>query len=312
MTPGPLSRDALKRDPLNEARQRIAGTVRSIVVGDQPAEGPPVWDPTDPGLFPLDHAVRIVHSDAAMFIGGVRSLLLQSLHPRAMFGVATHSNFREDPLGRLQRTSAFLAATTFGSGSDATQAIDIVRAVHTRVNGTMPDGTMYSADDPHLLTWVHVTEVASFLDGFLRYGSQKLTPAQADEYVDGMATIGLRLGMETAPRSVEELHATIESYRPELATTEWSEEATLFLLSPPLPLATKPAYGLIFGAALASLPSWARNLLMLPLPPLAGRLAIAPAASVMTRALHWALTAPAPDSTVADPTVAATTQPKGE
>lgn len=277
------------RGAVRDARGAVAGIVRQIVAGTTESAEPPAWDPSDPGLFPLDSAVRIVHSDAAGFIGGVRSLLLQSLHPAAMRGVSEHSDFRVDALGRLQRTASFLGTTTFGSGSDAQQAIEIVKQVHTRVVGTMPDGSRYAASDPHLLRWVHVTEVDSFLTAFRQYGSTKISDAQADEYVAEMARVGLALGMTEAPRSVAELHAAIEGYRPELASTPEGEESTLFILNPPLPLKTKPAYGIIFGAALASLPYWARNLLMLPLPPGVSRLAIQPAAQLLTSTLQWAL-----------------------
>lgn len=273
---------------LEGARTTIAETVRGIVAGEDVRPVSPGWDESDPGLFAPDHAVRIVHADAAMLIGGVRSLLLQSLHPVAMYGVSTHSSFREDPLGRLQRTSSFLANTCFGTGSEAQQAIDIVKTVHERVQGTMPDGTPYSASDPHLLQWVHITEIASFLDAYQTWGAQTITNAQADEYVDGMATIGLALGMTSAPRTVAELHACIESYRPELAVTEWSEEAVRFLLWPPLPATAKPAYGIIFAAALMSLPGWARSMVQVPLPPGINKFAIQPAAVAMTRTLQWA------------------------
>ena len=62
-----------------------------------------------------------------MFIGGIRALLLQSLHPLAMAAVAAHSGYRGDPWGRLQRTSYFLAVTTFGRADDAHAAIARVR-----------------------------------------------------------------------------------------------------------------------------------------------------------------------------------------
>lgn len=275
---------------LDEARDRVAGVVRSLVAGDaEPIEA--TIDPGDPGLFPADSPVRQVHADASMFIGGIRALLIQSLHPPTMYAVSVHSAYREDPLGRLQRTSMFLAATTFGSGTEARQAIDIVRSVHDRVQGTMPDGTPYSARDPHQLAWVHLTEVDSFLRSHKDYGAGRLTVAQADRYVADMAETGLALGMTDAPRSVAELDAALEAFRPELATTEWSEETTLFLLNPPLPLAVRPAYAVLFGAALGSLPPWVRSKLLLPIPPGSNRLLVRPAATLLTRTLHWALSA---------------------
>src|SRR5690349_11788036 len=98
-----------------------------------------------------------------MFVGGIRALLLQALHPAAMRGVAEHAGYRGDLWGRLARTSRFIAVTTFGHAEDAQQAVDAVRAIHERVVGTMDDGTPYAAGDPHLLQWVHVAEIDSFL-----------------------------------------------------------------------------------------------------------------------------------------------------
>src|SRR3954465_9027560 len=116
-----------------------------------------------------------------MFIGGLRALLLQSLHPLAMAGVAGHSGYRGDPWGRLQRTSYFLAVTTFGLASDAEATVARVKGIPRRVHGVAPDGRPYAASDPHLLKWVHVAEVDSFLRTHQRYGAAPLSPADADD-----------------------------------------------------------------------------------------------------------------------------------
>src|SRR6202012_4863291 len=116
-----------------------------------------------PRWFAADRPIRRVHGDAAMFDGGLRALLLQSLHPQAMIAVAQHSDYRNDPWGRLQRTSTFLAVTTYGTADDAQHAVDRVRRVHEHVKGTGPGGLPYRAGNPHLLRWVHVAEADSFL-----------------------------------------------------------------------------------------------------------------------------------------------------
>ena len=94
---------------------------------DGPAERVRIHDTPGPRWFPEGSPIRRVHADASMFVGGLRALLLQSLHPLAMAGVAQHSNYRGDPWGRLQRTSTFLAVTTFGAADDAQRAVDRVR-----------------------------------------------------------------------------------------------------------------------------------------------------------------------------------------
>ena len=127
-----------------------------------------------PRWFPAGSPITVVHGDAAMYVGGIRAVLLQTMQPQAMTAVAEHSGYRGDMWGRLARTSRFIAVTTFGAADDAAQAVDAVRAIHDRVNGTMPDGTAYDANDPHLLAWVHVAEIQSFLLAHQRFGARPL------------------------------------------------------------------------------------------------------------------------------------------
>jgi uncharacterized protein (DUF2236 family) len=117
-----------------------------------------------------------------MLIGGITALLLQMLHPKALAGVWDHSGFRDDMIGRLNQTARYIAGTTYGSTAEAEKLLDRVKAVHDRVHGTLPDGSSYSANDPHLLTWVHVAEVGSFLEAYLRYCEPGLSPSDQDRY----------------------------------------------------------------------------------------------------------------------------------
>jgi len=122
----------------------------------------------------------MVHSDLpSMLIGGISALLLQTLHPLAMAGVAEHSNYQADPLGRLRRTADFVGTTTFGTVREAEKAVQQVRRVHRRVTGVAPDGRPYSADDPELVTFIHAAEVSSFLESARRFGPRDLTPSSA-------------------------------------------------------------------------------------------------------------------------------------
>ena len=140
-----------------------------------------------------------------MFPGGVAALLLQSLHPLAMAGVAGHSGYKGDPWGRLQRTSHFLATTTFGTVEDAEAAIERVRGIHERVRGHDPKGRPYRASDPRLLRWVHVAEAHSFLTAHQRYALEPLTAGEADTYVAQSALVAGRLGATDLPTTVAEL-----------------------------------------------------------------------------------------------------------
>ena len=166
-----------------------------------------------------------VHGDASMFVGGLRALLLQTLHPAAMRAVSEHSGYRGDMWGRLHRTSTFLAVTTFGVADDAEQAVDAVRRIHERVTGTMPDGTPYAASDPHLLAWVHAAEADSFLRAHQVYGRRPLDQAGRDEYVAQIAQVGARLGVVDPPTTEAELAEVLAAYRPELRGTPEAREA---------------------------------------------------------------------------------------
>jgi uncharacterized protein (DUF2236 family) len=243
--------------------------------------------------FPDDSPVRRVHGDSSMFVGGLRALLLHSLHPLAMAAVAEHSDYRGDPWGRLQRTSYFLAVTTYGRASDAQRAVDRVRAIHRRVTGTASDGRPYAASDPHLLSWVHVAEVDSFLRAHSRFGAEPLDQEGRDRYVADMARIALALGATDPPRTEAGLAARIQAYRPELRSTPEAREAARFLLlNPPLPLIVRPGYGVLAAAAVSMLPIWARIPLRVPYLPVTETALVRPAGQAMVRAIRWATSAP--------------------
>ncbi len=254
------------------ARERIHGT-----------EGPRWFEPGSP--------ITLVHADASMFVGGIRSLLLQTLHPAAMLAVSEHSGFRGDMWGRLHRTSTFLATTTFATAADAQRQVDIVRAIHKRVVGTMPDGTPYAASDPHLLRWVHVAEVDSFLRAYTVYGRNELDQAGRDQYVAQVGEVALRLGAVDVPSTEAELAEALASYRPELRGTPEAREAVRYLLvKPPLPLAARAPYGVLVAAAVGLMPAWTRPPLRLPWLPVTERTVVRALGTAATGTIRWAMT----------------------
>ncbi|MCG5434288.1 DUF2236 domain-containing protein [Mycobacterium sp. MYCO198283] len=263
---------------------------------DGPANRTRIHQTPGPRWFTEDRPIRRVHGDASMFVGGLRALLLQSLHPLAMAGVAEHSDYRGDPWGRLQRTSTFLAETTFGPAADAQRAVDKVRGIHRRVHGVAPDGRPYRASDPHLLEWVHIAEIDSFLLAHQRYGAQPLDRDGRDGYVADTARIAEALGVPNPPRTERELRARIAAYRPELRSTAAARDAARFLLiTPPLPLAARAPYGVLAATSVAMLPPWARIPLRLPYLPPVEATAIAWAGRAVVGTIRWALTADADD-----------------
>ena len=276
---------------LEPVRRIVADAVRSRVVGpnaDNRAQE--LFEATGERWFAEDRPIRIIHADSCMFIGGLRALLFQSLQPLAMAGVASHSDYKADPWGRLQRTADFLAATTFGPATEAQRAIDMVKRVHTRVVGTADDGRPYSANDPHLLKWVHIAEVDSFLAAHAKFGEIELSPEQRDGYVLDMSRIATALGVIDAPTTVAELADQIASYRPELRTSAPARDAARYLLlTPPLPIYQRPIYGLLGAAAVSLMPLWTRFPLRLPWLPVSERAVVRPAAQTLTKTLRWAL-----------------------
>jgi uncharacterized protein (DUF2236 family) len=268
-------------------------------------EPPPAC--TDPALayFAPDSVVRRIHGDLpSMLIGGLSALLFQMLHPLAMAGVAQHSQYRSDPLGRLERTASFLGTTTFGTRDEARDAVERVRRVHVRVTGTARDGRHYSAADPDLLTWVHCAEVSSFLAATRAYAPVRPTPTEEDDYLDQMAAVAHDLGAVDVPRSVARLDAYFTEVRPRLAFTPEARTARNFVLRGvgrwPHEVAT---YGLLVGAAQGVLPTWARRQLRLPALPAGDRLAVRPSARLLGTAFRWVVTPPATHDPGRAPTV---------
>ena len=281
--------------PLHDrVRRSIAVALRDRVAGeDNAAKAAVIWDKPGERWFTQSDPIWRVQADASMFIAGIRALLLQSLHPLAMAGVAGHSGYQGDPWGRLQRTSTFLATTTFGTIEDAEAIIAKVRGIHARVRGKAPDGRPYAASDPHLLKWVHIAEADSFLRTHQRYAVTPLTPAEADQYVAQSCVVATRLGVIDPPTTVAGLDAAIDSYRAELEGTAAARDTARFLLlHPPLPWSARPGYGALAGAAVALLPLWARQPLALPYLPLSERAIALPVGGAATSVIRWALKQP--------------------
>lgn len=252
-----------------------------------------------PRWFEPHSPITQVHADASMFIGGIRALLLQSLHPAAMRAVSEHSGYRGDMWGRLARTSRFLAVTTFGHVEDAEHAVTVVRRIHERVVGTMPDGTPYAASDPHLLAWVHIAEIDSFLRAHQAYGQRPLDQAGRDQYVAQTAEVARRLGVVDPPTTEAELAEHLAAYRPELrGTPEAREAVNLLLLRPPLPLAGRVPYGVLTAAAVGLMPRWTRRPLRLPWLPVTERTVVPLLGRGATGTIRWALASIPPPATV--------------
>jgi uncharacterized protein (DUF2236 family) len=209
------------------------------------------------GFYTPDSVVWRVHSDTSMFVGGIRALLEQALHPEAMAGVAAHSNFREDAWGRLQRTGDYVGTLTFGTVEEAEKLAARVRKVHA----------MLKLDDQKLLLWVHMAMVDAFLDTAIRSGAS-LTEQDQDTYIDEMVQFALLVGIEEArvPRNRSDLIEYFREISPELHASDDAKRAALFIALPPLPPLLRfgtpiaPLWGGMTSLAASSLPRWARSI----------------------------------------------------
>lgn len=270
-------------------RRRIETQVMSLTglaLGQLDLESPK----GDPGLFGPQSMSWRVHGDfPSMLVGGISALMLQLLHPLALAGVWDHSNFRQDLLGRLRRTSQFISGTTFGSTRDAEWLIDKVRTIHLQVTGTAPDGRPYAASDPDLLTWVHVAEVSSFLAAHLRYRDPQLSRTEQDAYYDEIALIAERLGARNVPRSCQQVDEYLQRMRPQLHCDARSLEVIEILLQAPAPSRlAQPVGRLMLQAGIDLLPDWAQAMLGLHQGPLQQRM-IRLGLSRTAPVLRWAM-----------------------
>ncbi len=239
--------------------------------------------PGDPGLLGPGSASWEVIGDVAAFVGGIRGLLVQAAHPEVVAGVGDHSRYREDPLGRLSRTSSYVTATTYGAMPEVDRAVAQVRRIHRVVSGVSSRGIPYDASDPGFSAWVHNALTESFLVAHRVYGGIPLTPAGEDRFVLEQTRIGALLGSDPMPSTAVGLSRWIELH-PDLAPSPEMREAVDFLTDPPLDPGLKFGYKVLLEAAVATIPRRLRGILGVARMP--GSVAAGRAA---TAGLRWAL-----------------------
>jgi uncharacterized protein (DUF2236 family) len=247
--------------------------------------------PGDPGLFGPGSATWTVVGDTSVFVGGIRALLIQAAHPEVAAGVFDHSHYREDPLGRLTRTASYVTATSFGAMPEVEEAVARVRRRHRSVEGLSHRGRPYNAAEPGLDAWVHNALTDSFLTAYRVYGAGRCSRSESDRYVMEQTRVGKLLGADPLPQTAEELTAWIIRHQ-QLGPSPGSEAAIHFLRRPPLPRTVRMAYGLLFRAAVATLPIRIRRILDLRGPRVdieVGRAAVAALRQALRASPDWQL-----------------------
>lgn len=244
----------------------------------------------DPGLYGPDSVIWRVHGDfSSMLCGGISALLMQMLHPLALAGVWDHSTFRSDMMGRLRRTSQFIAVTTFGNTVDAQTLIERVRRIHLQVTGVDAQGVEYAASDPRLLTWVHVAETSRFLASHVRYKNPQLSLAEQDRYYAEADVVAEALGAEQVPKSVDEVEAYLLAMQPQLRCDERTREVLSILMNAPAPSwQARPAMKAMLMAGIELLPEWAQQQFGFRFSPLCRRL-IRLRINLLAKALRWSI-----------------------
>jgi uncharacterized protein (DUF2236 family) len=221
----------------------------------------------DPGWFGPDSVAWKVHADTSVFVAGMAAFALQALHPLALAGVADHSSFAQDFMGRTRRTGEFVTGVVYGSSAEAAHRVAGVHRIHEHVVGVAPDGRPYSANDPELLEWVHITEYLAIAAAFRRFGLHPLGLDELDRYVAEVAVVGEAMGVASPPRSWAELDAAFQRFRPQMAVGEQAVAALQFLQRPPgVDGVGRRAWQAVWAGAVVCLPPTTRRLLGLPTP----------------------------------------------
>ena len=252
-----------------QAQSRILGTLTGALDG-QPDWVKNIEEGDDAGFFGPGSAAWAVHGGLPTFVAGIRALLMQTLHPGAMAGVHDWSVYREDPLGRLARTVRWLVTVTFSDTEAARRECGRIDRLHERVAGHYTDAAGgardYTAQDPELLSWVHIVFTDAFLSTHQAWGGT--IPGGADAYVREWATAAELMGVLHPPRTAVELSAQIAAFADagELRSDARVSEAIEFIRHPGLRASAMPVYRVLFAGAVASLEPRYRRMLGLRRP----------------------------------------------
>jgi len=287
--------------------QEIIGARFRRIITNSP-DGIPPWLATvaegdEAGLYLPGDAPWVVHGHLATLIGGIRALLMQALHPGSLAGVAEHSRYEEDPLGRLAGTTRWLTITTFGSHAAIAKEAQRVNRMHDHVTGEYTTGQGeqrgYRAADPDLLLWVHAAFTDSFLSAHTLYANEPI-PGGPDAYVGQWSKAVAPLGLAACPMTADELTACVANYwdSGSLVVTDRTRRVVQFIKKPPLSKTALAVYGGLFQAAAAALPQHFQDALELDTKPLS---IIQPATRTFLRGMQAAL---GPSSPIEDAAIA--------
>lgn len=278
-------------------KKMIADQIRSFTGSGKPPTNflTPV---NDPGLFGPNSLAWEIHRDfISMMIGGISALILQAQHPAALAGVWDHSSFRNDLRGRLKRTAYFIAATTYGGKEMALAAINRVKSIHSHLHGVLPNGKPYRVSDPHLLYWVHLTEITSFLKSYEVYKERRLKRELKDKYVAEMSVIARGLGCELKDENGKDRLAMtynqalqdIRNYRTELEYSDRTHAVIELIENAPSEPQLYALNKLIIKSGFNNLPDWVYPLINRKIPSESERYLVEIGIKTIAKPVRWAL-----------------------
>jgi uncharacterized protein (DUF2236 family) len=250
-------------------------------------------EPGDPGIGggPGSISWEINGDLASLVVGGTSAIIMEVLHPSVMAGVYTQSSYRTQPLQRARNTLGYVLRTTFGNTAAATDVVERVKRIHSRVNGERPDGRAYRALDPELIAWVHTCIPWAVMRAYETY-RRPLTVDERDRYLGEQAVIGRMGGADWVPTTTAELDDYVERMRPQMAMTYQTAEFIGFLAGrvAEQPVSRRERFDrwMAIRASMGLMPEWARHITGTYQPGLAYRLAFAPSDRLKARLVRWA------------------------
>lgn len=277
------SRGSVFSTPADRLRRRVVREAEDLFSHAEDPLADTLLYAGDPGLFGPESITWELMGDVSTFIGGIRALLVQAAHPEVVAGVADHSRYREDPLGRLSRTSNYVTATSYGAMPEVDAAVGAVRRAHVGVRGTSHRGISYMAGNPALAAWVHNSLTDSLLVAAQVFGPRSLSTVEADRFVTEQAQVGRLLGADPLPETAVDLARWVGEH-PAAAPSPGMVEAVRFLRQPPLSPAVMLSYRLMEAAAVATLPERLRGVLNVH-----ARRGAVPVGRASMRSLRWML-----------------------
>jgi uncharacterized protein (DUF2236 family) len=215
------------------------------------------------GYFHDESLLREVVGHRLTGLSGPRALLVMAAHPVAFAGFFAHTGALDDPYARLQRTARVLDAIAFGTKEAADEATRRVRAIHRRIRGELPDGTIYRADDPELLLWILAAMAESALVVYPRY-VRSLSDGERDALWRDYRIVGRRFGLRERdmPRDVDafdDYMAGMYASGDLVVTDDARELAREIVMRPPVPLYLRPLRELVNQITVGLLPATLRR-----------------------------------------------------